>query len=348
MVTLTFLSLFVFTNAKAYTNAEAGKREHTSSFDAANIKDLLISNKFGAVQIVQTTGNKIDVSVEISAVAKKMVDADILLEHILINETNSGTKLDIVTNIDKDITFDRMFKGLEVTINYKVSVPEGIRVYVLNEKGSVVVDKYKGYLNIDVKATELKLGILSGDLVVKQNEGLFTAEELDVLEGDFRDVTFVVKESANVKLEVHGGEFELKVAEKLYVSSSGGKMNLGDIEVMTGISSGTKFEVANIGQYLKMDMTTGELNVRNIHTNFTEVDIKSSYTKLGLSFMTGAGYELSLKHNKYAKLDIPADFKLTEQPTTEKGTFLKIGFVGDTHLKGKVSLNLKFGNMFIQ
>ena len=136
--------------------------------------------------------------------------------------------------------------------------------------------------------------------------------------------------------------------EKLNIRSSGGEMKLGEIEDLTGSSSFTKYEVQDIGNILDMDMKMGEMNVRNIHFNFSEVRVKGSFTKVGLTFMEGAGYNLEVKRNKSLKMDLPRGMQLEDRPTTERNMVIGTKFVGDPKYTGKVFLELSNGNLYIQ
>ena len=125
-------------------------------------------------------------------------------------------------------------------------------------------------------------------------------------------------------------------------------MKIGDVEEINGSSSFTKYEVLDLGNILDLDMKMGEINVRNIQLLFSEVRIKGSFTKVGLTFSPDAGYHLELKRNKSLKVDLPHNMRLEERPTTERNMTVGTKFTGNPKYSGKVFLELSNGNLFIQ
>lgn len=76
--------------------------------------------------------------------------------------------------------------------------------------------------------------------------------------------------------------------------------------------------------------------------------MKGSFTKVGLTFMKEAGYQLELKHNKSLKMDLAKGITLDEKTTAERNVTIGTKFVGDVKYTGKVFLDLSNGSLFIQ
>lgn len=329
--------------------AETSKKEYKNSFDKADVKELVISNKYGQIEVVQTEGDKVEVVVVMAVTAKSGVKADETLEFIDVKDTQSGEYVQVETVFGKDMAFKQLLSGIELSIDYKVSVPQGVKVRLINSTGNVYLTDYVGYLNVDIQDGNFRGGRLTeGELYIKQNNGNFDADYVALMNSDFKACVLNLEEAEEVKMVAGDCTGKLVSVEKLNIRSSGGELQLGQIEEMSGSSSWTKYEVQDIGNSLVMDMKYGEINVRNIHFNFSTVDIRGSYTKVGLTFMEGAGYSLELKHNKSLKMDLPRTMKLAQQPTSEKNLLVEVGFVGDKKYNGKVFLNLKNANMYIQ
>ena len=95
-------------------------------------------------------------------------------------------------------------------------------------------------------------------------------------------------------------------------------MRIGDVEELTGSSSFTKYEVQDLGSYMDMDMKMGEMNIRNIQLLFSEIRLKGSFTKVGLTFEKDAGYHLEIKHNKSLKMGLPDGMELEQKSASER------------------------------
>lgn len=330
-------------------NAETSKKEYRKSFSKSEIEEVVLNNRNGAVEVTQTAKDSISVVALVSVVAKTQSKADELSEFIRIKDELADKYLTVTTEFGKDMTFNQLLAGVELNISYKVNLPQGVKLRLINADGNVFIDDFAGDLNLDVKTCNVRAGkVTEGEFQIKQTGGNFKVENVEVLNGEFKSCTARIETAQNVQLVMRDCEGRFESVEKLNLTTHGGTMRFGQIEDMSGTSSSTKYEVQDIGNSLKMDMRMGEINVRNIHFNFSTVDITGSYSKVGLSFMEGAGYQLEFKHTKSVRTDIPKSFKLTKRPTSEKNVIVETGFIGDKKYKGKVLLNLRNGNMYIQ
>lgn len=329
--------------------AETVKKEFQKVLDKSGINEVIISNRYGQIEVEQKEGNQIEVSAIIAVTAKSGSKADELLEYININEVTSGSFLSVETTFGKDMTFKQMFSGVEVTINYKVIIPQGIKLRLINTEGNVFVDRFAGELNVDIKSGNFQGGTFQdGEFLIKQSDGSFSVADVALLNGDFKGCDLKIENGKEVKLVTSGCDGRLESIDQLNITSKGGEMKLGQIEHLSGTSSSTKYEIQDIGDELKMSLKMGEINVRNIHFNFSVVELKGSFTKVGLTFMEGAGYNLELKHNKSLKMDLPRHLKLEQRPTSEKNIVVETGFVGDKKYNGKVFIDVRNGNLYIQ
>lgn len=330
--------------------AVTSKKEYQKSFDKGDIKEVVISNQYGQIEVEQKEADQITVSASIAVTAKSGSKADELMEYIDVKDVVNGVFLNLETTIGKDMTFKQLLSGVEIAINYKVIIPKGIKLRLINKEGNVFVDNFSGDLIVDIKSGNFQGGSLKeGELQVNQSDGSLRITDVDKLNGQFKGCDIKIDNANEIKISPDNCTGALESVTRLNISSRGGEWKLGQIESMNGNAGSTKFEIQDIGDELKMDMKYGEINVRNIHFNFSTVEVKGSYTKVGLTFMDGAGYNLELRYNKALKrMDLPRSLKLTEQPTSEKNVIVKTGFVGDKKYNGKVLVDIRSGNLYIQ
>lgn len=330
--------------------AETSKKEYQKSFDKGDIKEVVISNQYGQIEVEQKEADQITVTANMAVTAKSGSKADELMEYIDVKDVLNGAFLNVETTIGKDMTFKQLLSGVEISINYKVVVPKGIKLRLINKEGNVFVDSYTGDLIVDIKSGNFQGGsIKNGELQIIQSDGSLRITDVDKINGQLKNCDLKIDNADEMKIAPDNCTGTLESVKKLNISSRSGELKLGQIESMLGNASSTKFEIQDIGDELKMDMKYGEINVRNIHFNFSTVEVKGSYTKVGLTFMNGAGYNLELRYNKALKrMDLPRALKLTEQPTSDKNVIVKTGFVGDKKYNGKVLVDIRSGNLYIQ
>lgn len=329
--------------------AEESKKTYEKTFPKDGIEELVLSNNYGKIEVAQTDGNEIQVSVLMKVIAKSGAKADETLELIQVMETQADNYLNLETKFGKDMTFKQFMTGMSVSVDYKVTMPKGIKLRVISSNGNTYLGNFEGELNADIRNGDFKAAaIKGGEFYIKQDKGDFKVEDVASLNGDFKNCTVVIESGDQVRLTTSSCTGDLQSIDKLNIRSSGGEMKLGDIEELTGSSSFTKYEVQDLANVLDMDMKMGEMNIRNIQLMFSEIRLKGSFTKVGLTFMKDAGYHLEIKHNKSLKMDLPNKMKLEERPTSERNTVIGTKFIGNTKYAGKVFLELSNGSLYIQ
>lgn len=329
--------------------AETSEKKYEKTFPKEGIEELVLSNNYGKMDIVQIGGEEIKVTVNMKVVAKSEMKADEILELIQIHETLTSQYLDLKTEFGKDMTLRQFLTNTTLNVDYKVFIPKGIRLRLISTNGNVYLTNFSGEINADIRSGDFKATSLSGgEFFIKQEKGIFNVESVATMKGEFRNCSVRIASGDDVCLTTNACDGELGSMGKLNLRASGGTVKIGDIEELTGSSSFTKFEIQDLGNIMDMDMKMGEMNVRNIQLLFSEIRLKGSFTKVGLTFAQDAGYHLEVKHNKSLKMDLARGMVLEEKSTAERNMTIGTKFVGNVKYSGKVFLNLSNGSLFIQ
>lgn len=331
------------------SKAETSEKKYEKTYPKAGIEELVLSNQYGKMEIVQVDGDEIKVAVAMKVTAKSGVKADETLELIQIGETITGQYLNFKTEFGKDMGLKQFLTNTTLNVDYKVSVPKGIKLRLISTNGNVYLTNFSGEVNADIRVGDFKATALSGgELYIKQEKGIFNVEEVALMKGEFRNCTIRIASGDDVRLETNACDGELESMGKLNLRSSGGTMKIGDVEELTGSSSFTKYEVQDLGSYVDMDMKMGEMNIRNIQLLFSEIRLKGSFTKVGLTFEKDAGYHLEIKHNKSLKMGLPDGMELEQKSASERNMTVSSKFVGNPKYTGEVLLELSNGSLYIQ
>lgn len=330
-----------------YGKADERKKTYEKKMSKGNLEELIIDNKYGQIEIEQHDQEELDIVAEMKVIAKTAAKADEMLELVQVIETPIGENLQLETQFGKEMGITQLLTGINVSIDYKVKIPKGIKLRLIVSNGHVYVGNFEGEINVDIQNGDFKaIALKNGEINIKQDKGKFSVSEVATLNGEFKNCTIEIETGDKVNLTTHSSEGRLTSIEELNIRSSGGAMKIGDIEDLIGSSSFTKYEIQDLANLLDMDLKMGEMNVRNVQTLFSEIRLKGSFTKVGLTFPSGAGYKLELKRNKSVKMDLLPSMKLEER--SEKNTIIGTKFVGDPKYTGMVSLELSNGSLFIR
>ena len=327
--------------------ADERKKTYEKKISKGDLEELIIDNVYGQIEIEQHDREELEILAEMKITAKTASKADEMLELVQVIETPIGRNLQLKTQLGKEMGVAQFLTGISANIDYKVKIPKGLKLRLIVADGNVYVGDFEGEINVDIQNGDFKaMALKDGEINIKQNKGRFSASEVAALNGDFKNCTIEIEIGDQLNLTTQACEGRLTSIEKLNVRSSGGEMKIGDIEDLIGSSSFTKYEIQDLANLLDMDMKMGEMNIRNVQLLFSEVRLKGSFTKVGLTFPQGAGYKLELKRNKSLKMNLPSSMGLEER--SEKNTIIGTKFVGDPKYTGTVLLELSNGSLFIQ
>lgn len=345
----TILTLVCLLASFTLLKAQESKKEYDKHFSKDGIEELVISNKHGKIEIVQSEKPEIHVQVSMKVSAKSVAKAEETLNLIQVQESRTGNCLSLETSCGKDMAFSQFISGLSMNIDYKVSLPKGIKLRIINSNGNTYLGNFEGELNVDIENGDFKAASLKGgEFYIKQAKGRFDVEGVAVMSGDFKDCTIALGEGDEVRMTLASSAADFGSLDKLNLRSSGGTVKIADVEDLVGSSSFTKYELQILANLLDMDMKMGEMNIRDVNPLFSEIRLKGSFTKVGLTFPNEAGYQLEVKHNKSLKMDLPNGTVLDERPTSVRNTTVGTKFIGNAKYSGKVFLDLSNGNLFVQ
>lgn len=343
------LTLLCLLSAILLADAQERTKEYTRTYPAEGIEELVLTGGNGTLEIEQTDEKEIRMDVSIRLSAKSMAKVDEALEKVRIQEVRAGNYLELETVYDKEASFQQFMAGFSMYVTCRMAVPRGIRVRIVHTNGGVYLGDFDGSLNVDLRNGDFKASSLKGgEFYIKHFKGDFSVGSVVAMSADFKDCSFALESAQEIQLEASSCDGRVKTVDKLVVRSSGGTMKLGEVEGLSGSSSFTKYEIDMLGDYMDMGMKMGEMNVLNVQRMFSEIRLKTSFTKVGLSFPESAGYHLELTHNKSLKMDLPPAMKLDERPAAVRNKTVGVKHVGDLRYTGKVLLDLSNGSLYIR
>ena len=133
------------------SKAETSEKKYEKTYPKAGIEELVLSNQYGKMEIVQVDGDEIKVAVAMKVTAKSGVKADETLELIQIVETITGQYLNFKTEFGKDMGLKQFLTNTTLNVDYKVSVPKGIKLRLISTNGNVYLTNFSGEVNADIR-----------------------------------------------------------------------------------------------------------------------------------------------------------------------------------------------------
>ena len=329
-------------------------RKIEKSFSSANMKEVMIENSYGNIEVEQWDKDEIEIKVDIRVDARSEKKVNDLLDKIHISFIQKSNYLTVVTGFAENFSFKRftnkIFSGGSLNIDYIVYLPKNIKLKLTNEKGNVSIGDFVGGLGVEIKNGDLELGKVLDDSSISVSFGKVNIDALGNSKCIFtNDKLVYIKKAEILNIDSKHSFLNIESVKNLVITASRGDCTVKNVEKLRGSSSFTEFKIGDIGDELVFDLWLGSMNIRNIHNMFSLVDLKSTRARLGLTFMSGAAYDISIRHNKNVQFDLPAGIDVKKRNAAESNIFITEGKYGDVNkFKSKVNINASNCKLFIQ
>jgi hypothetical protein len=310
------LLLIPFFNIAVQAEKSEAERRIQKEFAVTTDGSLAVENRYGKIDIAIGETNQIKMEVVIKVRAGSDKKAQEGLDRISIDLAQSGNRVSASTNVSSTSGWSSWFDNgnVEMEINYNILVPADIFLDLRQKYGSIFVETTNRDLRIDLSYGDLRLGdinaklslemaysdgnmsrINSGDLLLSYSD--LEMEDADAVKIDMKYTDLVMGSAQRASVTTAYSDFR---AIDIYDLTYRGKYDDVSVERVRTIDMESAYSGMRIGglsSHGRFDMRYGELQVSNIASGFTRVDINTSYTGVKLRFLPGASFTVDAQNN---------------------------------------------------
>jgi len=246
---------------------------------------LIVDVDRGSIDL--STGDVSDLEVEVIRIVtgKSVAKTEEILAAHEITFAQDGNKVEVHAKMKKD--FNGLFNvgGLNLNVQYKISIPKKFNLDLKTAAGSVTVGDLVGELKARTAGGSLKFGNIEGPVNGNTSAGsihLASANGPVAVKTAGGSID-LGKVEADTVAETSAGSITVKVAKaKLVVKSAGGSINLGELdgETMAETSAGS-IEVKKSKAKLVAKSSGGSLSIDDA---LEAVDARTSAGSVTASF----------------------------------------------------------------
>lgn len=236
------------------------KKNYSKSYPLSSSEQITIQNRFGDVKINNWDKNEIKVEVTMSGYATTEAIAQEMLDLISIEDSKNSKGVNFKTVIGerKNKNNEKGYNNTGFSIDYEVYLPSHNSLFLQNEFGKTFLPDHSGELSLTQKFGVLKAGKLTN------------IKELSV---EFS--------SGSTIEAAQGGKISIKFS-RTEINRLSGAVNLsfehcGDVKINVD-NSISSIKIDNKFTTLNIDAAKDFNADYNIHTNFSELINKSSFT----------------------------------------------------------------------
>ena len=286
----TALLILVFLAATSFAKKDEFSKEINKSFDIDKNASLIVKNKFGLVHCANWDKSSISVKVTITVDASSQEKANSYFDRIDISLTGNRTEVRAVTEFGNNA-----FKNNNsISVDYLIYLPASVNVEISNKFGEVIVDEVGGTADISVAYGSLRAKrLLNEDNKLKMSfsEDCFIGY-LNNADIELKYSDLEMSEVKNVSLETGFSELRIGTAEVITLESGYDDLFVGTVRDVDIESDFSDLEIRNVKQRLVAEYSYGDLNVKQINSDFLLIDLDNSFGDAKIGIEEGASFKL--------------------------------------------------------
>jgi hypothetical protein len=312
---------------------------------------LELYNKYGNVDVVNREDAMLSINVIIKVHGRDTEKAEDLLNMINIDIAQEGDVIKAVTEIEED--FGKYFKGFHsgenLQINYTVTMPKTVPVYLSNKYGNVFIDELVSTSTVDVK-----YGKLTANKILHDSKEPLTKIYLAYSTGSIQETKWIEADIKYSKLNITESKALAIISKysKVYITNgssvvSESKYDTYEVEKLANFVTNAAyghFKISSLSGKLQVETKYTDVIVDHITSGFEGIKVNNSYGSYQLGIDPGASYRIN-GYSKYCNIVYPENNARVSR--INENNEMKInGVVGSNQSPAaEVSVTSHYGNI---
>ena len=345
------LILFLIPLTMSATGGEGKYTENkviTKEFNVNNNATLAISNKYGNIDVVSWSENKITIRVSITTNGDDEDKVKNRLEQIGVEFESSSNNVSAKTIIEKTSSSWNLWgkkNNVSMQINYTIKMPITNNVNLSNDYGEISLDKLEGAAKINCDYGRLNIGeLLNSDNKINidyTNKSTIDFMKDGEINADYS--TLYVEKSGRTKLNADYSHISFKMVATLDYSCDYGDLKIEDCGNLIGNSDYMHTTVQKLRGTGDFKSDYGSIKINELGDNFKSIDVSYSYThiKFGIKPSTSFNINASLS---YGNLKYGNGFTFTKEIKKNSSKQYE-GYYGTSNSGSNISIKTSYGNV---
>ncbi len=269
----------------------------------SGIKDVKVSHRRGAIEVLPSTNGQISYRVELSFKANEEVDAQSLINHFEMDADQVGSRLDIQSDLNIKrwnsrngnvrIEFsdgDKIKDIKEVKVKMQLYVPSLESLSLQNKYDDIIIEKpLDAHLSVNLYSGRIKVAQLSKNLNLEMKYSKGSVG--DFKNGDFKiyDCDLQFGNGGQLTVESKYSDIELGMLQSLNADTYDDEYRIGQISGNLTIEDKySEFEIAGAGN-TRLDIYDSDIELERAKA----LQVKSKYSSFRLGTVEDLDFELS-------------------------------------------------------
>jgi hypothetical protein len=336
-------------------------KEEARSFKIEDGAELMISNKYGRIQLIPWSEDSIKIAVKIEVRAKKEAKANEFLNSIAIDFVSYPSYVESKTSFTNQDSFwggvkdktNSMFSGDSKTqIDYTVYVPNNVNLNLENKYGDIYMEDHSGPVTISLSNGSLKGQNLSGSLSIKLEFGYANIKKVAnaIIKMDHKS-ELILDEANYIKLDSRSSRVSINKVNSIVMNSYRDKYRIEQVGDIKADNSYTYLQLSQLDDVITVYAKYGNIDIGRIGDNVKQINLTVENTDIEIIKPTHRSITVDAIYSEKAGLYFPVEMinKKTNMEDEEKKLVKTTGMIG-TSLVSPIKLNISIptGNLRIK
>ncbi len=320
---------------------------------------VVISNKYGDVDIETSDRNTVSFEIDIIVEARNQERADEIMDKIKIDFSNSSSEVKARTIYDFGTNWNWGKKNESYKVHYTVKMPKDVDLELSNKYGDISSASINGDLDIYLGYGSANLQDIGGDVEADlAYVGSFDAGDIggdldltikysDFKIGDVSEVDITSKYSdltigatGEVTIESKYDQYEIDKATSVDILGKYDDYEIGHCDFFEIDTKYTQVRIESLKEGGDFDTKYGSVRVRELHDGFDSFMINSEHTGYNIGITDGVRFNID---TKYTGIDLPND--LTFSYKEKDGNEYKLQGFYKSKNKGIIEAQMRYGHL---
>jgi len=335
-------------------------RTTSRSFKVNPDVEVTITNKYGKVVVKTWDRSTVKVEASVTAFGKNNDIVQKLLKRVDLDFEDSERYVSIETVLDRKSGFFQdiwnsvsdganiVFNKNRIQINYELYVPEMAQITIDNKFGDVILGAMNAPCKIKVAHGNLRAESFKKSSRLHVNFGQASIQYLE-------EAVLVVQvgeanvEAANLlEINSHSSEISIGSVNELRLNSRNDKIRILKVALLSGKTTLSKINIDQFRQDLSLKISFGYIEIREVTSNFGQIDIDGRLADITLRFSPEAYLNWKVKA-KEDRISLPSAAQIDHQSYNDKKATEKEGTLGTKKSQvGYVSISAEGGHVALR
>lgn len=326
----------------------SAKDEYTKTiskqFNVKNGDKLIVDNRFGKVQCVNSDKDELSIRVNITVTAHNEEEAGKYFNRINIDINQNGPVITAKTSLSENHSASSNF-----SIDYEVNMPAYMDLTIDNKFGDIFINELAGKGDIEVSYGNIDINkLINSDNLVQVK---FGQGRIGWMKGAVVNLSYSKLDldySGSMRLNSKYSDLAAGQIISLNCDFEGGNLSLTNSSVIECRSKFSQISVGKLDKSVTLNSQYGNFDVDAIAPEFTNIDVRNRFGQISLNISGDASYTLDASM-QFCDLDYPNhNAHMTEVDVNPTSKTYK-GTIGQAdHPAATVTIDSQYGGVSIE